>query len=202
MEVHDIGASVKRHRRAYLRPWQSWAPYEELGPYDLDELVYQAGVAGFHLVMCVTACWVEDNGRLTPYPLKFPAAARVLRDLDVTIACHGYTHCQVGQHRARLWRSNRPAWREFIAGMPYELERRHLRDSKAILEDWWGHSVTRLVPPGDMFTTRTSVLAREAGYLEISCRPQCVPVPCALPTVSPRRIHDRDVRNGYDFAAA
>ena len=202
LEIHDIGASVKRHRRTYLRPWRSWAPYPELEAAELEDLVARAGLAGYHLVMCVTACWVEDDGRQVPYPKKFPAAARTLRDLDVTIACHGLTHCQVGQHHARLLRSNRAAWREFLPTMPALVERHHLRQSKKILEDWWGRPVHRLVPPGDVFTARTSMIAKEEGYTEISCRPGVVPELCVLPTVSPRRVHDRDVVRGYVFPAA
>ena len=187
LEIHDIGAAVKLHRRSYLRPWRSWAPYRELGPWDFEALVGLTMPRGIRLVIAVTACWVESDGRLVPYEKKFPEAARVLRQLPVTIACHGLTHCVLGSHRATWWRSNRWAWREFYPWLPEGVERIHLERAKIILEQWCGRAVTRLVPPGDVYSPRTETLAAEYGYAPI--------------VKAPRRIHDRDVvRLGADAA--
>ena len=65
------------------------------------------------------------------------------------------THCVVGKHLPRLFKSNRKYHREFWDWLPQEEHDSHLRDSQYILKNWLGHSCNILIPPGNVYSEKT-----------------------------------------------
>ncbi len=125
--------------------------------------------------MAVTAGWVERDGRIVPFPAKFPDQARALRDGRrarklVEIANHGYTHCVMedGLFRPRLFSGNRPYHREFYDWLPEDVHREHLRAAQDILGSWFGVPIETLVPPGNVLSSKTVAAAAAAGIRFIS----------------------------------
>jgi hypothetical protein len=128
------------------------------------------------MTVAVTAGWVERDGRVVPFPIKFPDAAAALRDGArrgrVEIANHGYTHCLLddGRFRPRLFSGNRQFHREFFDWLPEDVHREHLRRAQDILEGYFGAPVLTLVPPGNLFSRKTLAAAAEVGLRHVSCR--------------------------------
>jgi hypothetical protein len=123
----------------------------------------------------VTAGWVEADGRVVPFPLKFRDSARVIRQGVerglLEVANHGYTHCVLegGRFRPRLFSGNRADHREFHDWLPADLHRDHIRRAQGILQDFLGYPVVTFVPPGNVFTQETLKAAAAAGLRFVSC---------------------------------
>jgi peptidoglycan/xylan/chitin deacetylase (PgdA/CDA1 family) len=158
----------------YLPPIKRWAPYPELTAARWEDILTTLADAGAKLTVAVTAGWVERDGRIVPFPAKFPAAARVLRQgLErrlLEIANHGYTHCVVedGLFRPRLFAGNRPYHREFYDWLPEEVHLAHLRAAQDILGSWFGRPIETLVPPGNVLSPKTVAVAASVGIRFIS----------------------------------
>lgn len=154
---------------------RKWGPYQEMTVSLWDELLEFFRACGLKLTVGVTATWVEKDGRLTPFSVKFPAEARRLRTAQneglIEIANHGLTHCVLDGRRylPRWFSSNRSAHREFFDYIPEEVQRHHLERSQAILQDIFG-PVTTLIPPGNVFTPTTVEIARSLNFRAISCK--------------------------------
>jgi hypothetical protein len=159
----------------YLPPIKRWGPYRELGPAEWETVLEMLETAEARMTVAITAGWVEPDGRVVPYPTKFPAEAAILRlglaQGLVEIANHGYTHCllQGGLFRPRLFSSNRQYHREFYDWLPEEAHREHLRRSQEILQGYFGVPVETLVPPGNLLSPKTVAAAATAGIRYISC---------------------------------
>ena len=167
LRLDDIGASSKRWE-VYSRwrpanvgplkwvwPFKAWGPYREMTPKELDNLFAACELHGSRMTVAVTAAWVERDGTLTPYPVKFPEQAMVIKkwaDLGIVeVANHGLTHCVRGQHRPRWLQGNRRWHREFFPGMSKAemLERVHA--AQTILSRWLRKAPMTFVPPGYQF---------------------------------------------------
>lgn len=160
----------------YLPPIKKWGPYREMRETEWESLWNLLRLQGTKLTIAVTATWVERDGSLTPFPVKYPAQARslksALKEGLIEIANHGLTHCVLanGQFKPRYFSSNRKAHREFWDWIPWETQRRHLRESQQILQDYFETAIVTFVPPGNVFQEATVELAREAGIRTISCK--------------------------------
>lgn len=91
LRIDDIGASTKvfnyyskqqRYNWGILRHHRlfgAWAPYPEMTP-DLWEKTFDV-LRRFQakLTVAVTACWVEGDGELIPFPEKFPQEVAILK---------------------------------------------------------------------------------------------------------------------------
>lgn len=159
----------------YLPPIKRWGPYAELTAAQWEAILRALDDARARLTVAVTAGWVEDGGRIVPFPEKFPEQARVLRDGlsrgALEIANHGYTHCVVqdGLYRPRLFSGNRAFHREFYDWLPEAVHREHVTRAQGILQDYLGEAVVTFVPPGNVFTRVTLAVAAEAGLRFVSC---------------------------------
>jgi peptidoglycan/xylan/chitin deacetylase (PgdA/CDA1 family) len=159
----------------YLPPIKRWGPYAELTPAQWEEILATLAEAGARLTVAVTAGWVESDGRIVPFPVKFAEQARVLREGLrrglVEIANHGYTHCLVrdGLFRPRLFAGNRPYHREFYDWLPESVHREHVRAAQDILGSCFGEAPVTLVPPGNVLSSKTVAAAAEAGLRYVSC---------------------------------
>jgi len=225
LRLDDVGAASKLHEvygvtRVGLGPWRMpfpgnwlflkyvppikrWAPYRELSAADWESILRVVERRASAMTVAVTAAWVERDGTLVPYPKKFPAAARVLREGVrrgvVEIANHGYTHCVLDSRRylPRLFSGNRRYHREFYAWVPEATHREHLRRSQDILENFFGMSVVTFVPPGNVFTRLTLEYAASTGLRYLSCLgadrlgPEAGLTP--VPEADVVAIHDRDI---------
>ena len=198
LRMDDVGAASKRHEvygltrlrvaglsvlfpgnllfLKYLPPIKRWGPYRELEAAELEALLERVARAGARLTVAITAGWVEDGGSITPYPAKFPAASRVVRQgVDrglLEVANHGYTHCVLANNRflPRLFSGNRAEHREFYDWLPEPVHREHLRRAQGILQDFLGSAVETLVPPGNVLSRKTLAAATEVGLRIVSCR--------------------------------
>lgn len=197
LRMDDLGAASKRHEvyskwrlriagypvvsgnwlfLKYTAPFKAWARYREMESSDIMALLRILERWQVSMTIAVTACWVEDDGSLTPYPQKFPRAAETLRSAAcegiVEIANHGLTHCIVEgkAFRPRWFHENRPYHREFTPLLNLSDHESHLKRSQAILQDWLGLPVTTFVPPGNMFLPETVRLAKNLGIHAISCK--------------------------------
>jgi peptidoglycan/xylan/chitin deacetylase (PgdA/CDA1 family) len=196
LRLDDVGAASKRHEvygvtririgslalpfpgnflfLKYVPPIKRWGPYAELTPAQWEAILNALEKAGARLTVGVTAGWVERDGRIVPFPAKFPAQARALREgLErglLEIANHGYTHCVIedGLFRPRLFSGNRPYHREFYDWLPEEVHREHLRVAQDILGSWFGQPIETLVPPGNVLSPKTVAAAASAGIRFIS----------------------------------
>jgi len=225
LRMDDVGAASKRHEvygltrvavgglklpfpgnflfLKYLPPIKRWGPYRELTAADWEVVLERLARAGSRMTVGVTAGWVEDDGSVVPYPLKFPDASRVVRrGVDrglLEVANHGYTHCvlQDGRFRPRLFSGNRAEHREFYDWLPEGVHREHLRRAQAILQDFLGRAVETFVPPGNVLSQKTLGAAAVAGIRVVSClgAARWAPAP-GLTLVDDARVlafHDRDV---------
>src|SRR2546425_8610615 len=150
IRMDDVGAASKRHEvygrtrlsvgpvrvpfpgnllwLKYLPPIKRWGPYRELTASEWHGILETLTASGARMTVGVTAAWVEDDGRLTPFPRKFPDAARAIREgVDarlLEVANHGLTHCLLENRafRPRLWAGNRSYHREFYEFVPAEAQ--------------------------------------------------------------------------------
>ena len=196
----------------YLPPIKRWAPYPELTGAQWEQILTTLSRAEAKLTVAVTAGWVDRDGGITPFPAKFPEAARVLREGVerglVEIANHGYTHCLLDDalFRPRLFSGNRPYHREFYDWLPESVHREHLARAQDILGSWFAEPIETLVPPGNVFSPKTVEAAVAVGIRFLSCAGGA---PTAgihgITVVDESRIvpfHDRDiVMGGVDYLA-
>jgi len=160
----------------YMPGIRKWGPYDELSPLVWEEFLALIERKKLPVTVGVTATWVEDSGTLTPFPKKFPGQAAFLKTAALSgiieIANHGLTHCvlQNSQFKPRLFSSNRKAHREFWDWIPPETHQQNIRDSQAILQDYFGFPVTTFIPPGNVFQPCTVEFAAEHGIRTLSCK--------------------------------
>jgi peptidoglycan/xylan/chitin deacetylase (PgdA/CDA1 family) len=225
LRLDDVGAASKAHEvygltRVRLGPWslpfpgnafflkyvppiKRWGPYRELAAGDWEAIAEMLQTASARMTVAVTAGWVERDGRVVPYPDKFPAAARALRECArrglVEIAHHGYTHCVLEGRRylPHSWKGNRIYHREFHGWVPAATHREHVRRAQDILQDFFGLPVVTFVPPGNVFTRTTLESAAEVGLRYLSCvnADQVTETAgmTAIPDQAVLALHDRDV---------
>jgi peptidoglycan/xylan/chitin deacetylase (PgdA/CDA1 family) len=187
----------------YVPPIKRWGPYRELAAADWESIAEMLHAASARMTVAVTAGWVERDGRVVPYPEKFPAAARALRECArrglVEIAHHGYTHCVLEGRRylPHAWAGNRTYHREFHDWVPAATHRKHVRRAQDILQDFFGMPVVTFVPPGNVFTRTTLESAAEVGLRYLSCHGAAAMGDTAglIPIVEHAvlAVHDRDV---------
>ncbi len=188
----------------YVPPIKRWGPYPEMSPALWESVLARLAGAGARLTVGVTAGWVERDGRVSPFPAKFPDQARVLRQgLErglLEIANHGYTHCllQDGLYRPRLFSGNRPYHREFYDWLPERVHREHLRAAQDILGAWLGAAPETLVPPGSVLSSKTVAAAEAEGIRYISCatRPAATSDVIFVDDARVVAFHDRDIVRG------
>jgi hypothetical protein len=228
LRMDDVGAASKRHEvhgltrlrvgglplpfpgnflfLKYLPGIKRWGPYRELGPRDFEAILERLADTGSRLTVAITAGWVEDDGAIVPYPLKFPDSSRLIREGVarglLEGANHGYTHCVVdgGAFRPRWFSGNRSAHREFYDWLPERVHREHLKRAQGILEGFLGRPVETLVPPGNVLSRKTLAAAAEEGIRYVSCLGASRWAPAeGLALLDDSRVmafHDRDVVRG------
>lgn len=160
----------------YIPGIKKWGPYPEMTPRQLESYLSLLETNRWPVTLGVTASWVEDDGRLTPYPVKYPEQARLLKKAAehriVEIANHGLTHCVLEgkQFRPRLFSSNRTAHREFWDWVPEGVHRENLERSQDILQSYFDRPIETLIPPGNVYQPMTIRIAKTFGIKTVSCR--------------------------------
>jgi len=198
VRMDDVGAASKRHEvygltrfavgslrvpfpgnwlwLKYLRPIKRWGPYRELSAPEWYRIMEALAEARARMTVSVTAAWVEDDGRLTPFPEKFPEAARAIREGVeaglLEVANHGLTHCLLAgaAFRPRLFAGNRASHREFYDFVPPATQEAHIRRAQRILADTFATDIVTLVPPGNLLQPVTAEIARLCGVRFLSYR--------------------------------
>lgn len=225
LRMDDVGASSKLHEvygltriqigfvavpfpgnflfLKYLPPIKRWGPYRELSAAEWEAILVMLAAGGAGMTVGITAGWVEADGRVVPFPRKFPDAAAVIREGAtrglLEVANHGYTHCVLRDRlfRPRLFSGNRQYHREFHDWLPEETHREHLARAQGILGDFFGAPVLTFIPPGNVFSKKTVAAAAEVGIRYFSCRdtPQFGPAEGVtfVDSTDVVAIHDRDL---------
>lgn len=181
--IDDIGASTKyynQHGKSIFKfhdipffyfplanfwffkriwPFKKWAKYNELtaGEWEIFLEIFKKN--NIKPIIAITACWVEKDSSLTPFPEKFPEEANILKKAhinnDIIIANHGLTHCIVGEHLPRLFSANRNLHREFYPYLDQEVHTNHIMGSQKILESFFKKPISIFVPPGHIWSLKT-----------------------------------------------
>jgi hypothetical protein len=184
--MDDVGAASKRWE-VYGRnkienilfikylPWvKRWGVYEELSAQEWEDIGAVLKRNNAKMTVGVTACWVERNEKLIPFPQKYPEQANALKKLlesgCIEIANHGLTHCLVGKHVPKLFSSNRQYHREFYDTLPEEEHKYHLERSQAILQNYFEIPIISFVPPGNVWNTVTENYAQRSGIQYLSAK--------------------------------
>ena len=178
LRLDDVGASSKEFELYSKRlignilflkktpAFAAWGPYKELSGKDWLNIIDLLQNFNAKMTVGITACWVEAEGKLIPFFDKFPRQALIIKkavknDL-IEVANHGLTHCVVGKHRPKLFRSNRNFHREFWNYLPKEVHYEHIENSQKILENYFG-KVTTFIPPGYVWSSITEKAALKYG---------------------------------------
>jgi peptidoglycan/xylan/chitin deacetylase (PgdA/CDA1 family) len=197
LRLDDVGAASKQHEvygvtriklgplalpfpgnflfLKYLPLVKRWGPYRELTAPEWERVLAELESRGTRMTVGVTAGWVETDGRIVPFPRKFPDAAAAVRSGVerglLEVANHGYTHCVLerGRYRPRLFSGNRREHREFHDWLPAEVHREHVTRAQGILQEFLGAPVLTFVPPGNVFSRATLAAAAGAGLRYVSC---------------------------------
>ena len=189
LRIDDIGASSKEFEiysnRAYglgnilylkyLPSFRAWGPYREMTVQEWTSVFKILEKYEAKLTVAITASWVEYDGRLTPFPTKYPKQARGIKDGlrsgFLEIANHGLTHCVTSKNlfRPRLFSSNRKYHREFWDWVPEKVHLDNLRSSQSILQDYFKTNIVTFVPPGNVFSDSTLRACIENGIRIINC---------------------------------
>ena len=211
LRIDDIGASTKKYEVysripfgnflffKYLKPFRAWGPYREIGADDWGKVFRILQNYSAKLTVAVTAAWVERDGRLIPFPEKFPEEADILKngvkDGFLEIANHGLAHCVVGEHLPRLFSSNRKFHREFWDWVPREVHLKHIAASQKILQEWLGTRVTTLIPPDNVYSVDTVDAAEQNGIQRINSH-RDLGVETSLEIIGDENViafHDREI---------
>jgi peptidoglycan/xylan/chitin deacetylase (PgdA/CDA1 family) len=223
LRIDDIGASSKQYEQYGKSPFRigartipvpsilnwgglkrlpmfrSWGPYREMKASEWEKVFELLTTYKARLTVCVTACWVEADSTLTPFPEKFPEEAAILKKgLEkglIEIGNHGLTHCVVGRHLPHPFKGNRSMHREFWDWLPEETIAEHIKESQRILTDYFGEIVT-FTPPGNQWTDYTEEVAAKEGLRFLSARfPQGHRQPHLTWTTKQRTyaFHDREL---------
>lgn len=186
LRIDDIGASSKKYEvysdvfrgignilfLKYLPPFKRWGPYREMTAGELDSLFIFLKKNRMKITAAVTATWVEKDGKMTPFPKKFPQQATILKEAlkegVCEIANHGLTHCYIGKHLPRLFTSNRKYHREFYPYLSGNIHREHLSLSQEILENYFQDKIITLVPPGNLLSESAKEFCANVGLKIIS----------------------------------
>lgn len=188
----------------YLPPFRAWGPYPELSPAVWRAVVASLRRSEARLTVGVTACWVNADGSLDPFPRRFPEQAAIVaaaaRDGVVEVANHGLTHCVLSGRRflPRAFGGNRTYHREFWDWIPAEEQHDHLDRAQRIFRDWLGAAPITFVPPGNVFGEATVAAARAVGLRVLSCAttPRAVDGLAIVGNEGVDAFHDRDVALG------
>lgn len=158
-----------------IRPFAAWGPYQELTVKQWQDIFNLLERKNARMTVGITAAWVDFEGGLTPFPVKFPAQAAILRDAQkkgiIEIANHGLTHCVLESHsfRPKLFRGNRKFHREFWPWLDKSLHYEHVQKSQDILENYFQTKIETLIPPGNVFADSTLEAAEKHGIKFVNC---------------------------------
>ncbi len=181
--IDDIGASTKQFEQygrwkignfLFLKtiwPFKKWGPYGELTEKEWEQFLKIFEQNNIKPIIAITACWVEKDGNLTPFPEKFPKQAKLLKqaflDGKVEIANHGLTHCVVGEHLPKFWGSNRKYHREFWPYLSQEIHNEHIFKAQEILENFFAKPVNIFVPPGNVWSYKTYLALQKTNIKKV-----------------------------------
>jgi len=177
LRIDDIGASTKKFEVCsklpfgnflflkYLYPFKAWGPYDEINYRKWSQILEILYKYNSKLTVGVTATWVDEKNNLIPFYEKFPKESEILlngqKNNLIKIANHGLTHCIVGNHLPKLFKSNRNFHREFWDYLDYNIHFENLRKSQKIFSDWIGEMPNLLIPPGNVYSIKTIKSAKK-----------------------------------------
>ncbi|PIT97699.1 hypothetical protein COT77_00110 [Candidatus Berkelbacteria bacterium CG10_big_fil_rev_8_21_14_0_10_41_12] len=142
-----------------IEPFREWGKYEELTATEWQGFLKIFKEHKIKPIVAITACWVDKNSQLIPFPKKFSDEAKVLKKAfiknNIVVANHGLTHCVVGKHLPSFLGSNRKFHREFWPELDEKTHEDHILRSQKILESFFNKKVEIFVPPGNVWSVKT-----------------------------------------------
>ena len=181
--IDDIGASTKQFEQYSKHKWanfwflkrmpylKAWGPYKEVSAKEWTNIIEIFKNNNIKPIIAITATWVEKDSSLTPFPIKFPEEARVLKEASnnnqIEIANHGLTHCIVGKHLPLFKSSNRYFHREFWPELEKSIHKHHIKESQKILEKYFEKPIEIFVPPGNVWSIKTYNSIKETNIKKI-----------------------------------
>jgi len=235
LRIDDIGASSKRFEVygnttvsllgvgipfplanflwfKYVRPFKKWGPYREMHADEWLQIFALLQKCNAKLTIGITASWVQGQGNLVPFPVKFPRQAAALKEGVeqglIEIANHGLTHCvtQNNAFRPRLFSGNRRFHREFWDWVPLSVQEEHIKLSQQILHDFFKRDIVSFVPPGNICQDQTLRIAKKYGIRYVSysnIKDSFSADTTLIPEENVVAFHDRDIIfNGISWLAA
>lgn len=177
--MDDVGASSKQFEvyskyfignflfLKFFQPFKAWGPYAELNSFEWNNILKTLEEKRAKMTIGITACWVDQNGALIPFPKKFKKEAELIKkgvkEGLLEVANHGLTHCIVGKHLPHLFSSNRKDHREFYDFVDGEEQKEHIKKSQEILEEFFGTKIVTFIPPGGVWSKFTEEIASSLG---------------------------------------
>jgi len=181
--IDDIGASSKHYNQhtkhrwldfwflKRIKPFARWAVYNELTAQEWLRFLDIFEKYNIKPIVSVTAAWVNENSRLTPFPEKFPEQAKLLKTAflndKIIIANHGLTHCVVGKHLPKFWTGNRKYHREFWSYLSQNVHNEHIIKSQNILESFFEKPIKMFVPPGSIWSIKTYLALKQTNIRQV-----------------------------------
>ena len=179
LRMDDVGASTKKYEVYSKKPFgnflflkrlkyfKAWGPYRELNELEWNEILKMLYNFNCKLTVGITAGWVERDGEIIPFNKKFPNLLSVIKEgIEsnlLEIANHGLTHCIVGKHLPKYFKSNRYYHREFYDFLPEEVHFDNIKNSQEILQNSFKRCITTLIPPGNVYSSKTVRSMRNTG---------------------------------------
>ena len=211
--IDDIGASTKIFERYSKFPLGNlgflksrfllgnWGPYQELKIEELEYLISAINQKKKKLAVAITAGWISNDNKLTPFNKRFPDQAKFLKEANdlglVKILNHGLSHCVIGLHMPNPTSSNRIYHREFVDWLPEFIHKKHILLSQEILENWLGNPVSILAPPGNDYSFKTVRACEDTNIKYIHSSRNFVPENSSISFLDSRKcicFHDREVK--------
>ena len=211
--IDDIGASTKIFERYSKLPLGNlgflksrfllgnWGPYQELNMEELEYLISAITQKKKKLAVAITAGWISNDNKLTPFNKRFPDQAKLLKEANdhglIEILNHGLSHCIIGLHMPNHISSNRIYHREFVDWLPEFIHKKHILLSQEILENWLGYQVSILAPPGNDYSFKTVRACEDTNIKYIHSSRNFVPEDSSIIFSDSSKcicFHDREVK--------
>lgn len=156
-----------------LKKNKGWAPFPEINTNQLLEMSKLLKDNNCSVTLAITATFVNNKGDLIPFFDKYPEQSKIIKSgiqkKIFHIASHGLTHCILDKNKflPRFFSSNRKYHREFYNWLPYNTKKKHIYESKHLLEKYFNIEIDTFVPPGNVWCEETEEILFEAGFKKL-----------------------------------
>jgi len=152
-------------------PFKKGGKYEELTEEEWKKFLNLFEKYNIVPIVSITACWVEKDSKLVPFPEKFKEESAVFKKAfiqgKIIVANHGLTHCVVGKQNPSFFTSNRKFHREFWPFLEEKVHFSHILKSQEILEKFFERPIEIFVPPGNVWSYKTYMALKKTNIKKV-----------------------------------